>query len=544
METNIKLTIPSFLKQSFEKFPNNPFLGFSDETPFTYKQVEQKVLSIQAWLEKNNIKPGDKVAILSNNMPNWGITYFAVTSMGATAVPILPDFNDAEITNILTHSEAKILFVAEILRNKADNIKTDYLFAKVRTNDLEIIEGDVNGKIELGETPKENYTVNEDDIAVIIYTSGTTGKSKGVMLSHKNLIFDAHKSGVVQPIVPNDKFLSFLPLSHAYENTLGLLLPMLFGASVYYLRKLPTPAVLIPAMQEVKPSIMLSVPLIIEKIYRNKILATFNEKKLTRILYKFPPTRRILNAAAGRKLKQTFGGNLHFFGIGGAKLDPVVEKFLIEAKFPYAIGYGLTETSPLIAGLGPKNSRLGSTGPKIEDIEMKLNNINPKTGEGEVWVRGDMVMKGYYKEPELTKEVITDDGWFKTGDLATFDSEGYLFIKGRSKNVIVGSSGENIYPEEIESIINNFDFVIESLVVEEKGRLVAMVHLNMEELEVKYRHLKEDIDTKIEELKADLLVYINSKVNKFSNIKAIDIQKTPFEKTPTQKIKRYKYTKP
>lgn len=543
METKLKLTIPSFLKQSFEKFSDNAFLGFSDDKAFTYKEVEQKILALQSWLENNNIKPGDKVAILSNNMPNWGVVYFAVTSMGAIAVPILPDFSEIEVANILAHSESKILFVAEILLQRTDNITTDYLVAKIRINDFTVIEGNVNGNIELGQKPVGDFSVEENDTAVIIYTSGTTGKSKGVMLSHKNLIYDAHKSGEVQPIVESDVFLSFLPLSHAYENTLGLLLPMINGASVYYLRKLPTPAILIPAMQVIKPSIMLSVPLIIEKIYRNKILATFNEKKLTKILYKFPPTRRLLNGVAGRKLRQTFGGNLHFFGIGGAKLDPVVEQFLIEAKFPYAIGYGLTETSPLIAGVSPKNVRLGSTGPKAEGIEMKLNDVNPKTGEGEVWVRGDMVMQGYYKEPELTKEVITEDGWFKTGDLATFDKDGYLFIKGRSKNVIVGSSGENIYPEEIESIINNFDFVIDSLVVEEKGRLVAMVHLNIEDIEAKYRTIKDDLDIKLEEIKAELLTYINSKVNKFSTIKTIDIQKTPFEKTPTQKIKRYLYRK-
>ena len=251
----------------------------------------------------------------------------------------------------------------------------------------------------------------------------------------------------------------------------------------------------------------------------------------------------MLNAVAGRKLMKQFGGNLRFFGIGGAKLDSVVEQFLIEAKFPYAIGYGLTETSPLIAGVNPQTVRLNSTGPKVEGVELKLNDINPQTGEGEIWVRGDMVMKGYYKEPEITAEVLTPDGVFKTGDLAKLDKDGFVYIKGRSKNVIVGSSGENIYPEEIESVINNFDFVIESLVVEEKGRLVAMVHLNMEELENKYRHLKGDLGVKIEELKSDLLIYINSKVNKFSAIKTIDIQKTPFEKTPTQKIKRYLYKK-
>lgn len=543
MEANLKLTIPFLLNRSFEKYSTNPFLGFSDENAFTYSEVKEKVSNVVANLERLGIVPGDKVAILSNNMPNWGISYFAAVSMGVVVVPILPDFKETEVENILNHSETKLIFVAEIFRNKVENLKTEYLHTVIRINDFTIVKSTVSEDFDSNIRSDREYEVAEEDLAIIIYTSGTTGKSKGVMLTHKNLCFDTKQCAILQPIVESDRFLSFLPLSHAYENTLGLLLPMNNGASVYYLRKLPTPAVLLPAMQVVKPTIMLSVPLIIEKIYRNKILPTFNSKKITKLLYKIPTTRRLLNAVAGRKLMKQFGGCIRFFGIGGAKLDSVVEQFLIEAKFPYAIGYGLTETSPLIAGVNPQTVRLNSTGPKVEGVELKLNDINPQTGEGEIWVRGDMVMKGYYKEPEMTAEVLTPDGWFKTGDLATLDKDGFVFIKGRSKNVIVGSSGENIYPEEIESVINNFDFVIESLVVEEKGRLVAMVHLNMEELEAKYKHLKGDLEVKIEELKSDLLIYINSKVNKFSSIKTIDIQKTPFEKTPTQKIKRYLYKK-
>lgn len=541
MNLKTELTIPSYLKRSFDKYPNNPFLGFTDEVAFTYSEVEQKINTTIANLENCGIKPGDKVAILSNNMPNWGITYFAITSMGAIAVPILPDFNSTEIQNIMEHSEAKAIFVAGILASKIEDLKTDYLTTIVSINYFELVKSTLIDKFDLTISPKQTYTVSESDIAVIIYTSGTTGNSKGVMLSHKNLMFNAKQSGILQPIFEKDVFLSFLPLSHAYENTLGLLLPMQNGASVYYLRKLPTPAILLPALEQVKPSIMLSVPLIIEKIYRNKIMPTINSKKLTKFLYKIPTTRKVLNAAAGRKLMKSFGGNIRFFGIGGAKLDSVVEKFLLEAKFPYAIGYGLTETSPLIAGVNPKTVRLNSTGPAIEDIELKLIDINPATGEGEICVKGDMVMQGYYKEPEKTREVLSEDGWFKTGDLATLDKDGFVFIKGRSKNVIVGSNGENIYPEEIESVINNFEFVLESLVVEEKGRLVAMVHLNMDELEKQYKNMKLGIDDKIEDLKKDLLVYINSKVNKISFIKTITVRKTPFEKTPTQKIKRYKY---
>jgi long-chain acyl-CoA synthetase len=322
---------------------------------------------------------------------------------------------------------------------------------------------------------------------------------------------------------------------------------------VYYLRKPPTPAVLLPALADIKPTVMLTVPLIIEKIYFNKILPTFREKLILKFFYNIPTFRKILNKAAGKKLLKTFGGKLKFYGIGGAKLNKSVEKFLIEAKFPYAIGYGLTETAPLLAGANPSKSVFESTGPRIEGIELIIHNPDPKTREGEIWAKGPNVMKGYYKEPEMTKEVLTPDGWFKTGDLGTIDDRNNLFIKGRLKNMILSSSGENIYPEEIESIINNFRGVVESLVVQQKGKLVALVHINKEELEKKYQHLKEDMtkqkedmtkqfEEKVEEMLYELQVYVNSQVNKFSQIQKIVIQHDPFQKTATLKIKRFLYT--
>ena len=275
-------------------------------------------------------------------------------------------------------------------------------------------------------------------------------------------------------------------MAHTFENTLGLLLPLMFGAQIYYLDRVPTPKLLVPAMQKIRPTVMLSVPLIIEKIYKTQVVPKFTSSRFMSALYGFAPTRKILNRLAGKKLMQTFGGEIIFFGIGGAKLDATVEQFLREAKFPYAIGYGLTETAPMSAGTAPKNTFLQGVGPAMQGVEIKINEPD-KTGQGEIWIKGPNVMKGYYKKPELTKECITEDGWFKTGDLGSFDSKGRLSIRGRIKTMILGSSGENIYPEEIESIINNFRFVSESLVVESKGKLVAMVHFNMEELEKNYK---------------------------------------------------------
>jgi long-chain acyl-CoA synthetase len=287
--------------------------------------------------------------------------------------------------------------------------------------------------------------------------------------------------------------------------------------------------------------------MIIEKIYRSRVLPGITGKWYLKALYQVPAFRKKLHQAAGKKLMQTFGGRLRFFGIGGAKLDPQVEKFLREARFPYAIGYGLTETSPLLAGTNPSNTRLESTGPAMEGVELKIHQPDPVTGEGEIWARGDNVMMGYYKDPEQTSKVLTSDGWFKTGDLGVFGNDQFLFIKGRLKNMIVGENGENIYPEEIESVINNFKHVVESIVVREKGKLVAMVHFNRDEIFQKYQEFKEEVhqyaESRIEELRKELREYINARVNRFSRVQYVNVRNEPFEKTATHKIKRYLYNR-
>ncbi len=548
MEENpIQLTFPALFNETVRKFSDHNAYAFVGEKPKTYFESAREISALTALLENLGIKPGDNVALLSLNCPNWSSAYFSITFMGAVVVPVLPDFSATEVANVLNHSGSKAIFISTALLPRLEGFKSDDLKIGISIEDFSILFSERKSVVyDPSALPKKTYKVAEDDLASIIYTSGTTGRSKGVMLTHKNISFNALKGRVIQAIDENDRFLSVLPLSHTYENTLGLMLPMLGGACVYYLRKPPTPSVLIPAMAEVKPTVMLTVPLIMEKIYFNKILPTFNEKRILRMLYKIAFIRKKLNAVAGKKLYKTFGSHLKFFGIGGAKLNKTVEKFLIEAHFPYAIGYGLTETSPLLAGANPSKSVFDSTGPAIEGIELKINNPDRKTGEGEIWARGANVMKGYYREPEMTREVLTIDGWFKTGDLGVFDSNNNLFIKGRLKNMIVGASGENIYPEEIESVINNFRFVAESLVIQQKGKLVAYVHLNLEELEKKYQNLKEDMTRQYEEKKEELLqelqTYVNSKVNKFSQINKVILQPVPFQKTATLKIKRFLYT--
>jgi long-chain acyl-CoA synthetase len=554
----MKYTIPSFLEESFKKYGHLPALTFVGETPMTYSQLKDSTLRVASMLDSMGIVKGDKVAILSTNMPNWGVAYFAISWIGAVAVPILPDFSPAEIKTIIDHSEAKGIFVSENLYYKIENesyatIPDIILIEKwasvpagTSSKDLPHLQ-----EVELGAFAEFGAPLaEEEELASIIYTSGTTGSSKGVMLTQKNLSWTAKQAFTMQSVYPHDSFLSILPLSHTYENTLGLLLPIFHGGSTHYLRKPPTAPVLLPAMQLVKPTKMLSVPLVIEKIFKGKIYPQFQKSPVLRTLYKFPPMRKLLHRVAGKKLLATFGGKIDFFGIGGAKLDGTVERFLKEARFPYAIGYGLTETSPLLAGTTPQTPRIGSTGTALQGVQLRLADVDPATGEGEIQAFGPNVMKGYFKAPELTAGVFTEDGWFRTGDLGSFDRDGYLRIKGRIKNMIVGASGENIYPEEIESVINRMRYVLESVVVEKKGKLVALIHLNMEEIESQYQNMKHDagvfadkISARKDEILKEIHEKVNAQVNKFSKLQQVLFHKEPFEKTPTQKIKRFLYHK-
>jgi len=546
MGHDIRLSLPSFLEQTVSKYADRPAVSFVGEKTISYSELQTQVNAFVAFLEKLNVKKGDKVALWSANMPQWGVVYLATCSMGAVLVPLLPDFSPNEIENILNHSEAETIVVSKGLSSKLAEVKVPQLKNRIAIEEFKLLNEEPDcATYSIEDVVKKKYNVEEDDLAAIFYTSGTTGKSKGVMLSHKNICSNAISSNDVQPISEKDRFLSILPLSHTYENTIGFVLPVYCGASVHYLRKAPTPAILLPALKQVKPTIMLSVPLIMDKIYRNKIKKNFEKNAVLRSMYSLAPTRKLLNRLAGKKLMETFGGEIHFFGIGGAKLDREVERFLLEAKFPYAIGYGLTEAAPLIAGANPRQTRLQSTGPSILNVELKINDPDPKTGRGEVWAKGPNVMQGYYKDEQATREVLTDSGWLRTGDVGKFDKKGNLFLDGRLKNVIIGASGENIYPEEIESLINNFRHVVESIVIEKKGKLVALVHFNREELEAKFNHLREEISQHVEkhidELADELHEYVNARVNKFSRIQLVVTHNDPFHKTATQKIKRFIY---
>jgi long-chain acyl-CoA synthetase len=537
------LTIPAMLQASFKDYARNQSLVFVGEENRTYAQLEIEVKKAALQLQQIGVKKGDKVAILSLNMPQWGIAFFASSIIGAVIVPILPDFHTNEIKNILEHAEVSIVYVSETLQYK---LEPNSEITIIHIENFGIVSETAQPLFEKMDASLFVYEkIKEQDLASIIYTSGTTGKSKGVMLTHKNIVWTAQQCWLIQNVIPTDRFLSILPLSHTFENTLVLIMPIKYGASVHYLQKPPVASILLAALKQVRPTIMLIVPLIIEKIYKTKILPQINSKFTTRILYKVPPFRKLLNKVAGKKLYETFGGQLKFFGVGGAKLDDKVEQFLMEGGFPLAIGYGMTESSPLLAGAGVGKTRFLSTGPAMSGVQLRIANADPITGRGEIQAKGENVMLGYYKEPEITKETFTNDGWLKTGDLGYIDNSGNLYIKGRIKNMIIGASGENIYPEEIESLINRMEYVLESLVIQQKGRLVALVHLNMEELEKKYQDMKAEavsfMNEKAEEILKEIQSKVNEEVNKFSKIQRIVLQKSPFEKTPTQKIKRFLY---
>ena len=536
-------TLYELVRNSVEKFASKVAFSMFEGDDVTYAEVGRRIEKVQEILTGAGLRAGDKVALLSSNMPNWGVCYFAVTSAGMVAVPILPDFSGEELDMIIAHSEAKALLVSDRLFTKLSKQTIERLNVVVRTKNLGVIAQRVRGEGTMA-VPKP------DDLAVIIYTSGTTSKPKGVMLTHAALCAQVGISSGIFPVLPDDVFLSVLPLSHTYECSIGMIYPFSMGARVVYLDRPPTASALMPALRAVRPSVMLIVPLIIEKIYRHQVLAKFNSNGFWRTLYKVGFLRRYLHRVAGKKLLKLFGGRLRFLGIGGAKLDGGAEKFLLEAKVPYAIGYGLTETAPLLAGAAPSQVRLGSTGPQAPGVQLRLEHINPDTRQGEVVALTPSVMPGYFKNPEATKEVLTDDGWFRTGDLGEFDKDGWLYIKGRLKNMSVGPGGENIYPEDIETVLNSHVYIADSIVTEQEGRLVALVHFNRDEIEAMVDNWREEWETKkeaweakTEQLKKEIMDFVNAKVNRFSRISEVVEEKDDFAKTPTHKIKRFLYNR-
>ena len=601
--------LKELLHCSTEAFANNRFLCIIGGDFYTYRQFREKVKAIAALVHKNGTKAGDRVGILCQSMPNWCVSFMSVGAYGKIAVPMLPDFSVDEINNIIDHSECKGIFVSKRLMHKLTEEMQAKLDFIIEADTFKVLKGAECNEAVNEEV--EKMTSAEDDLATIIYTSGTTGNSKGVMLTHKNLCSHVLIANKMRPSYEWDVWLSVLPLSHTLEFSLSFLLPLLAGSSVYYLDKPPVPKLLMKAFKEVRPTTMLTVPMIIEKIYKNAVLPKINSNPVMAKIYKKSAIgRKLINKIVGKTLRETFGGRMRFYGIGGAKLDGTVEKFLLEANFPYAIGYGLTECSPLLAGATPDLVKWQTTGPAVPGVQLRINNPDPVTGEGEIVAKGPNIMPGYYKNPEATKDAFTEDGWFRTKDLGYIDENGWLSIRGRLNSMIVGPSGENIYPEEIETVINSHGCVAESVVTMSKGALIAKVCIHPDKIEAinkmkedalaaynekklqlieayetkkgewlkeyegkkdewkaeydqmrrdmykaytvkkeeaaaaylaKKEEAKKALENKKKEWAKEIQEYVNNKVNKFSKISHVELRTEAFEKTATQKIKRYLY---
>lgn len=529
-------TLAKLYEYATTVYSKNQYTQWYDtkEGGYTYASFKAKCDSLSKKLTQYGIGAGDKVAILSQSMPNWSVAFFSIVPFGRIAIPILPDSSENEVTNILTHSESKVIFVSQKLAGKVSQECRDRMTLVIDIDTFEAI------KVDDEKFTCDGRTVipTPEDIATIIYTSGTTGSAKGVVLSHRNLAsnvitcYHSCKRG------EKDRWLSVLPMAHTLEMTLSMLYPMYCGATVYYLPKPPVASLLMKALKIVKPTTMLTVPLIIEKVYKGSVLPTIQKSRT--LTWMNQHMNGLMCRIIGMKLKATFGGHISFYGIGGAKLDPEVENFLLKAKFPYAIGYGLTETSPLLGYSMNRWRTVGSFGYPVYNVKLKLHNVNPETGEGEVVAKGPNVMLGYYKDPRRTKSVFTEDGWFRTNDIAVQDEKGRFYIKGRNNNMILGPSGENIYPEEIENVINNVEGVSESIVVERGGKLVALVQ--PVENYIQWDNESEDkIYEKLDSWKAKVLKITNKNVSKASQVSSVEVMKEPFEKTATQKIRRFKY---
>ena len=556
MKTVKGYTFPDFLEAIASRYGKRTcyrVFRAGEEDDMTYNQLMWYSKAVATYLIARGIEKGDRVAILGESSPQWMVMYLAITLIGAIAVPILPDFAERDVLSILKDSGSKA--VATNVKQHQKALPAGLMM--FRLDDLVHVPEIPDGS-DFASSPgysMKNIKIDaktirarkpdEADAASIIFTSGTTGASKGVVLSHMNILRNAdNATDVYIKLKPGMKVLSILPMSHVYEFTIGQILTMMMGLEITFLGRQPAVSVLLPALSEVRPHVMLTVPLLIEKVYKAAVTPVLNGNTKIAKLLRNPITSPFVYMTIGKKLKTTFGHRLKFFGIGGAPLDGEVERFLHKSRFPYALGYGLTETSPLVAGCGSKHSRQhpGYVGEIVSDDDVILLDKNAE-GVGEIAIKGPNVMKGYYENPELNKESFTADGYFRTGDLGYIGKKNRLSIRGRVKTMILGPGGENIYPESIESIINSWDYVEESLVVPENGGLVALIKLDInmmaEKMSLSIKDAKKEAEGYVKRIRKE----VNSQLSAFSKISDVQIQDEPFDRTPTQKIKRFLYPK-
>lgn len=552
----VGMTLNYVLDSSCSKYRDTPAIGMAMEKPLSYGEFHELIIALAARFLREGVRKGDHIAILAENSHNWAIAYMAIVRLGAIAVPILPDLPESDVHHILGEMHVKALFTTQKQIEKIYELRTvltcpvitlDDYAAEIGVLPVITISGYLHDAITVLRDSPEPPTfpeVVEDDLASILYTSGTSGYSKAVMLSHKNLTANAYAASGLKAIAPGSVWLSILPMSHTYEFTCGFILPLLCGGRIAYAGKTPTPAILQKLCEYEKPFAIFAVPLVLEKIYKKRVMPQIEKSPLLGLLCKLGPTRRLIYRKIGAKLCAFFGGNLQLMGVGGAALNPEVEQFLHEAKFPYLVGYGMTESAPLIAGgpAGDPTITVGSTGKPIPGIQVKIAAPDAQTGIGEITVCGPNVMRGYYNDAEATEAVLTADGWLSTGDLGVFDKGGNLHVRGRSKNVIILASGENVYPEAIEHKINTFPWVVESLVLENSGQVEAWIYPDYEFIDEQTSGgSRIDRRAYIEGLLDSLRIQLNEQLSKSSRLAKVFERREPFIKTATHKIKRFLY---
>lgn len=542
----------AFVEESIKKHWNLDALTDYKGATLQYKDVARKIEKLHILLAESGIKPGDKVAVCGRNSSHWGVAFLAILTYGAVAVPILHEFKADNIHNIVNHSEARLLFVGDVVwesLNEAEMpllegiiLMTDFTLLVCRSKQLEYAREHLNelfGKKFPRNFRREHVSYrrdNPEELAVINYTSGTTSFSKGVMLPYRSLWANTQFAFDVLTLKPGDRIVSMLPMAHMYGLAFEFLYEVACGCHVFFLTRMPSPKIIFQAFADVKPHIVIAVPLIIEKIIKKNVLPKLETLKM-KVLLKVPIINDKIKATVREQMIQGFGGNFYEVIIGGAAFNQEVEKLLKSIDFPYTAGYGMTECGPIICYEDWKRFKPGSCGKAAPRMEVRIDSPDPQNIVGEILTRGDNVMLGYYKNPEATAQILDADGWLHTGDLGVMDEEGNVTIKGRSKNMLLGPSGQNIYPEEIEEKLNNLPFVAECIVIQQNdNKLVALIYPDFEDA-YSQGMSDSDIEAAMEENRTTL----NAELPAYSQISRIKIYPEEFEKTPKKSIKRFLY---
>ena len=536
------------LQEAMKANWERPALGNFRGEVFTFGEVATNIAKLHVLYEAIGLKKGDKVALCAKNSARWGVAFFSANTYEAVVVPILADFHPESVNSLVDHSESTVLFTDTDIWGKLDIEKMPQVKAVVSTADFKLLyaadEKISKANDNLQELFEKKYpngytsadisypTDNAKDLAIINYTSGTTSAPKGVMLRYECISANVTFGQKRLPSYPGDKIVSMLPMAHMYGMMFELIYPLCGCAAVYYLGKTPTPALLLGAMAEVKPYLVITVPLVMEKIFKSKVAPIVN-KPIMKVICAIPGLNQIIFKKVRTSLMNAFGGNVREIVMGGAALNPEVETWFKKFKLPFTVGYGMTEAAPLMAYEDWWDFASKSCGKAIDTIEVRIDSEDPYNKVGEIQARGMNIMSGYFKNEEATQAAFTADGWMRTGDLGLLDKKGNIFIKGRSKNMILSANGQNIYPEEVEAVVNNQPYVIESVVVDRGARLVALVFTDSDKMKA------EAVD--VEEFKKNLMFEVNKSMPAYSKINIVEIMDQPFEKTPKMSIKRFMY---